>query len=65
MFDDHLWLPGPGAISMLESGEVDMGHVREEQRLSAGRVLVWGNSAGAIVTWDKQGLCKNVYIVLQ
>ena len=50
MLDDHLWLPGPGAITVLESGEVDMGHIREEQGLTAGRVLIRGDSAGAIVT---------------
>ena len=50
MLDDDLRLPGQGALAMLQSGEVDMGHVTEEQGLSAGRVMIRGHSAGAIVT---------------
>ena len=51
MLDDHLRLPGEGALAVLEGGEVDMGHVREEQGLPAGRVVIRGNGAGAVVAW--------------
>ena len=58
MLDDDLWLPGQGPLTMLQSGEVDMGHVTEEQRLSAGGVVIGGDSAGAIMTCNDQNQLK-------
>ena len=53
MLDDDLWLPGP---AVLQSCEVDLGDVTEEQRLVAGGVMV--RADGVVVTWKNKMIKK-------
>ena len=53
VLDDDLWLPGP---AVLQSCEVDLGDVTEEQRLVAGGVMV--RADGVVVTWKNKMIKK-------